>query len=207
MTFGAVDIPNRGVDDFREALRAREAELVNAKKQRDVILNDIRKASAAIDAGDKKARFAQGSLNKQDAEVGRLILSLEAEVREKKKRLAMAEDQVKAMEAKRMSADTLPRDKWFAVTCPDGRAVRHRHSSMDALQKELQPGYRAIGQVFGANEDGTGGFISQPDAPSMLKALLESQGDELLAFLARHGIVGADKQSVVVLPSNNREMQ
>jgi hypothetical protein len=59
---------------------------------------------------------------------------------------------------------------------------------MDALQKELQPGYRAIGQVFGHNEDDTGGFISQPGAPSMLKALLESQGDELIAFLAERGI-------------------
>jgi hypothetical protein len=77
---------------------------------------------------------------------------------------------------------------------------------MDALQKELQPGYRAIGQVFGHNEDGTGGFISQPGAPSMLKALLESQGDELLAFLAERGIVGSDK-TVIVLPANNREVQ
>jgi hypothetical protein len=41
----------------------------------------------------------------------------------------------------------------------------------------------------------------------MLKALLESQGDELLAFLAEHGIVGSGKQTVVVLPANNREMQ
>jgi hypothetical protein len=44
------------------------------------------------------------------------------------------------------------------------------------------------GQVFGANADDTGGIVSRPGAPSMLKALLESQGDELIAFLAERGI-------------------
>ena len=39
MTFlGAVDIPTRGVDDFRATLKDREAKLANAKRQRDVIL-------------------------------------------------------------------------------------------------------------------------------------------------------------------------
>jgi hypothetical protein len=82
----------------------------------------------------------------------------------------------------------LPRDKWFECVCPDGRKVRHRHHSLEALQRELQPGYRAVGQVFGHAEDGTGGFVSTPGAPSMLKALLDSQGDELIAFLAERGI-------------------
>ena len=59
------------------------------------------------------------------------------------------------------------------------------------------------GQVFWANADDTGGIVSSPGAPSMLKALLESQGDELIAFLAERGIVGP----VVALPSNNRELQ
>jgi hypothetical protein len=44
--FGATDVPTRGVDDFRETLRVREAELVNAKKQRDVILPPISGISA-----------------------------------------------------------------------------------------------------------------------------------------------------------------
>jgi hypothetical protein len=39
-----------------------------------------------------------------------------------------------------------------------------------------------------------------------MKALLESEGDELLEWLAARGIVGSDK-TVVVLPSNNRELQ
>jgi hypothetical protein len=37
MTFGAVDIPIRGVDDFREALKGHELRLAAARKQRDVI--------------------------------------------------------------------------------------------------------------------------------------------------------------------------
>jgi hypothetical protein len=57
MTFGATDIPTRCVDDFRETLRAREAKLANAKKQRDTILIDMRKASAAADLGDQRARL------------------------------------------------------------------------------------------------------------------------------------------------------
>jgi hypothetical protein len=101
MTFiGATDIPTRGVDDFRETLRDREAELVNAKKQRDTILLDIRKASDAADMGDQRARLKLPGLNKQDAAAGRLILSIEAEFGEARKRLAMAVDQAAAVDAK-----------------------------------------------------------------------------------------------------------
>jgi hypothetical protein len=54
-----VDIPTRGVDDLRKILRGHEAKLANAKKQRDVILIDIRKASAAADTGDQRAGAAR----------------------------------------------------------------------------------------------------------------------------------------------------
>ena len=66
MAFGATDIPTRGVDDFRETLQGHEVKLANAKKQRDVILIDIRKAQAAADMGDQRARFELAGLNKQD---------------------------------------------------------------------------------------------------------------------------------------------
>jgi hypothetical protein len=148
MFIGATDVPTCGVDDFREALRVREAELVNAKKQRDAILNDIRNANAAVDKGDQRARLALRGLNKQNVAAGRLILSIEAEVVQAKKRLAIAMNQAAAVEAKRVSVDAAPRDKWFAVSCPDGRAVRHRHSSMDALQKELQLDIAQLGRCL-----------------------------------------------------------
>jgi hypothetical protein len=98
----------------------------------------------------------------------------------------------------------VPADKWFECICPDGvRKVRHRAASLEALRKVLQPGYVAVGQVFGHAEDGTGGVVSVPGAPSMLKVLLEANGHELIAYLAERGIGGP----VVVLPSNNRELQ
>jgi hypothetical protein len=133
-----------------------------------------------------------------------LVLSIEREVGESRKRLSMAEAQSAAAAAKRAEADdaALIRDKWFEVRCPDGRKVRHRHHSLEALRKELQPRYVAVGQVFGANEDGTGGFLADPRS-DMMQAMLDAYGDTLLAWLTERGIVGADK-TVVVLPSNGR---
>jgi hypothetical protein len=146
------------VEDRRETVALHESKLAAAKKQRDTILLDKRKAEARADGGDQKARFEVATLGKQDLAVGRLVLSIEKQLKEARKWLVVAEDQLKAMELKRAQSDVAPRDKWFAVSAPDGRTVRHRHSSMEALQKELQSGYRAIGQVFGHNEDGTGGL-------------------------------------------------
>jgi hypothetical protein len=192
MTFGATDIPTRGVDDFRETLRAREAKLANAKKQRDVILTDIRKASAAADTGDQRARFELVGLNKQDLAAGRLVLSLEAQVAEASKRLGMAETQAATVEAKRASADAgaASRDRVFEVVCPNNHVVRHRHESAGALQKALMPGYRVVAEVFGAGIDDKGGLV-EPIGQSTMKALLAAHGDELVAFLAERGIKAA----------------
>jgi hypothetical protein len=149
------------------------------------------------------------NLNKAAAEIGRLIVSIQHEISQSRGQLALALGQAAAAAAKRGEAEAaaLPKDKLFEVVCPDGiRKVRHRAASFEALRKALQPGYSIAGEVFGANANDIGGFVSTPGAPSMLKALLDSQGDELLSFLARHGIVGSDK-TVVALPHNGREMQ
>src|SRR5580704_10198548 len=142
MTFGAADIPTQGVDDLRKVLRGHESKLANAQKQRDTILIDMRKASAAADLGDQRARLELNALHKSDAAAGRLILSLQAQVDGAKKRLAMAETQVATAASKRAIADegAVPHDRLFEVVCPDGRRVRHRHASADALQKVLSPG-------------------------------------------------------------------
>ena len=100
MAFGATDIPPRGVEDFCETLRVREVKLANAKEQRDDILIDIRKAQAAADMGDQRARFELAGLNKQDLAAGRLVLSLEAEVAQSRKRVEMAEAQAAAKQAR-----------------------------------------------------------------------------------------------------------
>jgi hypothetical protein len=201
-----IDITTRSpVDVRRETLAFHEEKLAAAKKQRDVVLIDKRVASARVDKGDQKARAEVARLGKQDLELGRLVVSLERQVRESKKWLSFAEDQAAGAAAWQASADAaaVPADKWFEVATPDGRKVRHRGASFEFLQKALQPGYRIVGQVFGADENGTGGFISQP---GFLTAILQAYEGELVEWLASRGIVAADKETVIVLPSNNREL-
>jgi hypothetical protein len=190
MAFGAVNIPILGVEELRASLKAHEAKLVAAERQRATILIDMRVAGAAADRGDQTANIKLTALRKSEVAAGRLVTSAEATVFEAKKRLAMAETQAATAAAKRaaLNAAPVPRDKLFEVVCPDGRKVRHRHASLEALQKALQPGYVAVGQVFAANEDDSGGFVDRPGAPSMLKAMLESQGNILIEYLSTHGI-------------------
>jgi hypothetical protein len=177
------------IDERREAVALHESKLAAAKRQRDTILIDKRVAEARADKGDQPARMEVARLGKQDLELGRLVLSIERQLKEAKRWLAFAENQAATAAATRASVDdTLVRDKLFECICPDGRKVRHRGASQEDVQRRLQPGYSVTGQIFGANADGTGGFVSSPGAPSMLKALLDSQGDELIAFLAERGI-------------------
>jgi superfamily II DNA or RNA helicase len=147
--------------------------------------------------------FALVPLNKQDEETGRLIRSIEHQVVEAKKRLAM----VQAAEAGRARAAAAMasapvRDKLFEIACPDGRKVRHRGASQEDVQRRLQVGYSVVGQVHGADADGNGGFIPRP---GFLTAVFEAYEDELMAFLVARGIVGSDKQVVIALPANGRE--
>jgi hypothetical protein len=192
MKIEVIDIPGRGVEDLRKILNGLEVKLSDAKARRDRILIDVRKASAAADTGDQRARFALAPLNKEAAAAGRLILSLGAEVAEARKRVAMAMNQAAVVEAKRASADAeaVPHDRLFEVTTPDGRVVRHRHESAGALQKALQPGYRVVAEVFGAGNDDRGGLV-EPIGQSTMKTLLAAHGDELMAFLAERGIKAA----------------
>ena len=197
MTFGAIDLPHKGVDDLRKGLSDLEQKLGDAKARRDKILLDIRKASAAVDAGDRQARFAQGALNKEDAAAGRLILSLEAQVSEAMKRLDMAVNQAATVEAK-SHAMTIPCDgagkwRWFEITTPDGRVVRHRALSLAELQKALLKIYKVTAEVFGASATGVGGVAAQigSDVPSIMAGLLAAHGEELETWLASRGIKSA----------------
>ena len=197
-------------DQTRRVVSDLEGALAEAKARRDKILADISKANVAAFAGDRRQLFAltgRGGLNKQDAEVGRLILSISKQLGEARKRLATIEAHAAQAAAHRAGVDDagLVRDKWFETICPDGRKVRHRHHSLEALRRELQPGYRATGQVFGANEDGSGGFVADADS-HMMKALLESQGDVLMEWLNARGIVSGEK-TMIVLPGNGRAAQ
>jgi hypothetical protein len=75
-------IPVSCPQDALNILNDLEQKLADAKARRDKILLDIRRAQVAIDAGDQKARFVQGGLNKQNVDAGRLIVSIEREVGE-----------------------------------------------------------------------------------------------------------------------------
>jgi hypothetical protein len=191
-----INVTDCSIDDRHRLLSAYEARLAEARARRDKILVDIRKAQAAVDKGDQRARFEQGGLNKEDAAAGRLILSLEAQIAEARKRLGMAEVQAATVASKRAIADegAVPHDRLFEVATPDGRVVRHRHASAGALQKVLQPGYRVVAEVFGAGIDGKGGMF-EPLGQSAMKALLAAHGDELVAFLAERGIIGSAARS------------
>jgi hypothetical protein len=110
-------VTNRGIDDRRKIVAAYEAKLAEEKARRDKILADIRAASARADDGDQRARFELAGLNKQDLAAGRLILSLEAQVAEARKRLDMAMNQAAVVEAK-SHAMAIPCDgagkwRWF----------------------------------------------------------------------------------------------
>ena len=193
MAFGAIDTPAMGVDEIREVVRKHEAKLAAAKKQRDIILIDTRKASAAADAGDQLARATLRALAKADVAAGRLVLSLEAQVAGARKWLAMAETQAALIAANKASVDAapVPHDRLFEVATPfDARVVRHHHEFAGALQKVLQPGYRVVAEVFGAGIDDEGGMI-EPIGQSTMKTLLAVHGDELIAFLAERGIKAA----------------
>jgi hypothetical protein len=170
MAFGAVDIPRRGVDDFRETLRVREAKLADAKKQRDVIQSDIAKASDAADFGDQRARLELNGLNKSHVSIGRLILSLEAEVDEGRKRLAMAQAQVDAVHAKAAVPIAEGAERLFLVNTPHHlHQVRHKACTIESLRSRLLPGYTIEGEIFGANDAGEGGVVAaiEPTGPTV----------------------------------------
>jgi hypothetical protein len=192
MTFiGATDIPTRGVDDFRKTLQDREEKLANAKKQRDTILNDIRKACAAVDAGDQRARMELGGLNKSNVAAGRLILSIEAEIGEAKRRVEMAQAQADAVRAKAAVPIAEGAERLFLVNTPRNlHQVRHKARTIEELRARLLPGYNIEGEIFGANDAGEGGVVAaiEPTVPSIMAGLLLAHGAELIAFLEAHGV-------------------
>jgi hypothetical protein len=81
--------------------------------------------------------------------------------------------------------------KLFEIECPDGRVIRHRHETLAAAQKALQPGYKVTGEVLGASTDDKGGLVDPvgPGTTSLMRTLLEARGDVLLEWLEKHGIM------------------
>jgi hypothetical protein len=190
--------------ETQAVLHELEAELATTKARRDKILVDI---AVANDASfrDQRARMALPRLNKEEAETGRLIRSIEHQVGEAKKRFNMVvTNQAAAARAAESGAPALVRDKLFEIIGPDGRKVRHRGASQEDVQRRLQVGYTVAGQVHGADADGNGGFIPRS---GFMTAMLQAYESEFIEFLEARGIIGSNKQTVVALPNNGRELQ
>jgi hypothetical protein len=195
-----------GVEDPRRVVSDLEGALADAKARRGKILVDLAKVAAAIDKGDQRARFVQGALNKQEAAAGRLVLSIDKQLEWARKHVRMAQAQADAVAEKaRQAAERgeTGRLVQLEISAPDGRVLRQWHKSVDAAREALQSGYEVTGEVIGS------GVVSPigPGARSFMKALLDLQGDVLMEWLVERGVVGSDKQAVVVLPGNGRDMQ
>jgi hypothetical protein len=68
---------------------------------------------------------------------------------------------------------------------PDGTTFRALgdHKQIASLQGKLEPGYSVVGRVLFCDAEGKGGFVSPVNGQSLMGALLEAHGDELLAWI------------------------
>jgi hypothetical protein len=194
------------VEDARAALVGLEGKLSDAMARRDKIIIEISRAAdkaAAIGGiGDQSAKISLGPLNKQAKVIDSEIALLRINITMARRQLELAEAHAESAKAKQAAErGETGHLVQLEIRAPDGRTLRQFHKSVDAARAALQPGYEVVGQVIGS------GVVSPvgPGTRSFMSALLASHGDELIAFLEAHGIIGADKQTVVVLPSNNRE--
>jgi hypothetical protein len=193
------------VEDAKAALAGLEGQLSDAMARRDKIIVETARAAdkaAAIGGiGDQSAKISLGPLNRRAKVIDSEIALLRINITGARRHLELATAHAESAMAKQ--ATETGRLVQLEIRAPDGRVLRQFHKSVDAARMALQAGYEVTGEVISS------GVVSPvgPGARSFMKALLESQGSELLEFLEAHGIVGSDKQAVVVLPSNGRELQ
>jgi rhodanese-related sulfurtransferase len=165
-------------------------ELETVRSRRLQAQTDLRRLSALAEKGDQKARNAQDPVNKAVAADSTLITSLGREIDAVKRTLGLVRAQQASVVRRQHEAETaaLPKDKLFEVMCPDGRRVRHRAASLAAQGKSLLPNYTITAEIFGADENGDGGFVAAIGAKSTMAGMLMASGEELLAFLEAHGV-------------------
>jgi hypothetical protein len=135
------------------------------------------------------ARNSLRPLNKQAAAIDSEIALIRIDISHARRHLELATAYAESVKA-RASANAnagITADKWFEISCPDGRKIRRRGASLESMQVGLQQGYRVVGRAFAANEDGSGGFVDS-GSPSLLAQLLDAQGSDLITFLASRGI-------------------
>jgi hypothetical protein len=196
------------VEDAKVALAGLEGKLQDALDRRDKIIVETARAAdkaAAIGGiGDQSAKNSLGPLNKQAKAIDSEISLLRINITHARRRLELAEAHAESAKAKQAAERGEPgRLVQLEIRAPDGRVLRQFHRSVETARAALQAGYEVIGEVIGS------GVVSPigPGTRSFMTSLLDAGGGELLEFLEAHGIVGGDKQTVVVLPNNNRELQ
>jgi hypothetical protein len=198
MNIDAVHLAFRSTTEgAQKILDELQAELADAKARRDKILADISKANAAS-VRDQRARMALPGLNKQEVETGRLIRSIEMQIVQARKRIAMAADHAAAGRAKAAVPIAEGAERLFLVNTPHQlHQVRHKAHTIEELRARLLPGYSVQGEIFGANDDGSGGVVAaiDPKGPSIMAGLLAAFGGELETWLAERGIVGSIAQA------------
>lgn len=92
----------------------------------------------------------------------------------------------------------LERTMWIEISAPGDRRLRMQHASIDDLKSKLEPGYSIVGTVSLCNDKGEGGFVSPLNGPSLMGALLEAHGDELLTWLKQQAVMfGVETESGV----------
>jgi hypothetical protein len=190
------------VEDAKAALAGLESKLQGALERRDAVIVETArtsdKAFAIGGIGDQSAKMWLAPLNKKAGAIDAEIALLRVNITYAKRQLDLAMAQAES--AKAAEANGEPgRLIQLEIRAPDGRILRQFHRSIDAARKALQPGYEVVGEVIGS------GVVS-PIGRSFMKSLLAAHGDELMEFLAERGVVGSDK-TVVILPSNGRELQ
>jgi hypothetical protein len=180
-------------ENTRKVLDELEAELADVKARRDKILADISKANDAS-VRDQRARFQLPRLNKEEAAAGRLIRSIEHQVSEAKKRIAMSQAHAEGARARAAVPIEEGAERLFLVNTPHHlHQVRHKAANVESLRSRLLPGYTIEGEIFGANDAGEGGVVAaiEPKGPSIMAGLLQAFGGELITFLKERGIKAA----------------
>jgi hypothetical protein len=139
-----------------------------AAARRQGIFGELRQLSIRAEAGDRKALYAQAPLNKDVEDLTREIISIDREIKDKTRQADLCRAASAAHASAIAAAQPGPdKNRWFLVVCPDGREVRHRHHSGAALQAELQPGYRAVAELYNCDDSGNYGVavaLGQRDA-------------------------------------------
>ena len=150
-----------------------------AGARRQKVFAELRQLSIRAEAGDRRAIADQAPLNKLADDESRLIVRIDREMKDVKRRLDLCRGQAAAIASRAAAAEasTLEHSRWFEVNTPSGRVVRHRHASLESIRAALEPGYTVRSELFGCDEEGNGGFQVAVGQRKQLLAALNAMSE------------------------------